>query len=77
MSQYTSYYQYQKYESRDGGQTFVPVYPNVYSIYSTGEEGGDKTVYKENDPKCGCTVPVEGMTRWIEITNEYVCDDCE
>ena len=75
--QYASYYLYQKYESRDGGKTFVPVTPNAYSIFSTGEEGGEKKIYKNDDPQCGYLKPIEIKTRWVEIPNEYIGDDCE
>ena len=76
MGQYTSYYLYQKYESR-GGQTPTPCSPNVYSIDAEGTM--EKVIKMENDPDCGyIPPPTEPIYRWyqIPITQDYVCADC-
>ncbi len=76
MGQYTSYYLYQKYESR-GGQTPTPCSPNVYSIDAEGTM--EKVIKMENDPDCGYTPPpTEPIYRWyqIPITEDYICADC-
>ena len=77
MGQYTSYYLYQKYESR-GGQTPTPCSPNVYSI--DGDGTMPKVVRMENDPECGYVPPpTEPIYRWyqVPITEDYVCARCE
>lgn len=76
MGQYTSYYLYQKYESRNG-QDPVPCSPNIYSIDGYGTM--EKVIKMENDPDCGYTPPpVEPIYRWyqIPITEDYICANC-
>lgn len=77
MGQYTSYYLYQKYESR-GGQTPTPCSPNVYSVDGYGTM--EKVIKMENDPDCGYEPPTpsEPIYRWyqIPITEDYICNDC-
>lgn len=71
MSQYTSYYLYQKYEKR-GEQDWIPVYPNTYSI--DGDGTMQLSAKTENDPACGY-VPVEPIYRWFEApSTDYVCN---
>lgn len=71
MSQYTSYYLYQKYEKR-GEQDWIPVYPNTYSI--DGDGTMPLSAKTENDPACGY-VPVEPIYRWFEApSTDYVCN---
>lgn len=75
MSQYTSYYLYEKYEQRSGGEP-VPCYPNEFSI----DGDGTQTVHikKENDEECGYYPPVEPIYRWYQlpIATDYVCAEC-
>ena len=76
MGQYTSYYLYQKYESR-GGQTPTPCSPNVYSI--DGDGTMQKVIKLDNDPNCGYTPePTEPIYRWYQmpISEGYVCNEC-
>ena len=76
MSQYTSYYLYQKYEKR-GEQDWIPVYPNVWSI--DGDGTMPISAKTENDPACGYVPPVEPIYRWVNmnISTNWICDDCE
>lgn len=76
MSQYTSYYLYQKYVSYDNGTTWVPVYPEEYSI--SGDSSDPQTITKkqDNDPECGYTPPVIPQYRWVQDGDNYICDDC-
>ena len=78
MSQYTSYYLYQKYEKR-GEQDWIPVYPNTYSISGDSENPMSLSAKTENDPACGYTPPSEPIYRWVnmDISSNWVCDDCE
>ena len=77
MGQYTSYYLYQKYESRNG-QDPVPCSPSVYSIDADGTM--EKVIKLENDLDCGYTPPTtEPIYRWYQmpISEGYVCAECE
>ena len=76
MSQYTSYYLYQKYVSYDNGSTWVPVYPEEYSI--SGDSSDPQTITKkqDNDPECGYTPPVVLQYRWVQDGDNYICDEC-
>lgn len=71
----TSYYLYQKYEQR-GGQDPIPVYPNYWSV--DGDGTMPKVKKQDNDPSCGYVPPVTAIYRWvnIDITKDYVCDEC-
>lgn len=75
MSQYTSYYTYQKYQRRGTGE-WTPVSPSVYSI--DGEGTMPLSIKNENDPACGYIPPVEPTYRWInmDISTNWICDDC-
>lgn len=75
MSQYTSYYLYQKYEKR-GDQPWLPSYPNVYSV--DGDGTMPLVVKMEDDPACGYVPPVEPIYRWIDLdpTQDWMCEDC-
>lgn len=76
MSQYTSYYLYQKYEKR-GDQPFIPSYPQVYSI--DGDGTMPLSVKNDNDANCGYTGDTPTTQyRWVNlpISQDYVCDDC-
>ena len=75
MSQYSSYYLYQKYESRNG-EAAIPVFPAVYSIDGDGTQ--QRVMKLENDAECGYIAPVETIYRWVNIpiTEDYVCDEC-
>ena len=70
---YTSYYYYQKYETRNG--TSVPCYPATYSI----DGDGTKPLVKkqDNDPNCGYIPPVEPTYRWVNLSiyTDYVCEN--
>lgn len=73
MGQYSSYYLYQKYVSREGGD-FVPVYPEVYSIDADGTM--PKVIRLEEDTACGYNPLPEPMYRWyVKYTdaNDYIC----
>ena len=72
MSEYTSYYLFQKYEKKGDGQ-WTPVYPPTYSIYSTGEEGGYTKVKNENDTACGYSEDKEPIYQWVQ-TNDTSCN---
>lgn len=71
----TSYYLYQKYEQR-GDQAPIPVYPNYWSV--DGDGTMPKVKKMDNDPSCGYVPPVTAIYRWvnIDITKDYVCDEC-
>lgn len=73
MSQYTSYYLYQKYQKIGTGD-WTPVTPSVFSI--DGEGTMPLSAKTENDPNCGY-VP-EAIYRWVnmDISTNWVCDDC-
>ena len=75
MSQYTSYYLYEKYEQRSGGEP-VPCYPNEFSIDGDGTQAIH--IKKENDEECGYDPPVEPIYRWYQlpIATDYVCAEC-
>ena len=74
MSQYTSYYLYQKYEQRDG-QAPIPVYPNVFSV--DGDGTLPRIIKQNDDPNCGYEpTPAEPTYAWNEVAG-YVCDECE
>lgn len=75
MSQYTSYYLYQKYEQRDG-QAPIPVYPNVFSV--DGDGTMQLVVKQTNDQNCGYVPPVTPIYRWVNIplSSDYICEDC-
>lgn len=75
MSQYTSYYLYQKFEKR-GDQDWLPVYPNVYS--ADGDGTMSPVIKQENDSACGYTPPVEPQYRWVDLdpATDYYCLDC-
>lgn len=76
MGQYTSYWLYQKYETR-GSQDPIPCYPNVYSV------DGDGTmplhIKNESDIMCGGSGGCDVRYDWVEIpiSEEYICDDCD
>lgn len=73
MSEYTSYYLYQKYQRRGTGE-WTPVSPSVYSI--DGEGTMPLSIKNENDPACGYIPPVEPTYRWInmDISTDWICD---
>ena len=73
MGQYTSYYLYQKYESR-GGQNPLPVYPYVYSI--DGEGTLSRVVKLQSDPACGGGDTPAATYQWVNIpiSTDYWCD---
>ena len=75
MSQYTSYYLYQKYV-KYGDQDWIPVYPTEYSI--SGDSSDPQTITKkqDNDPECGYTPPVVLQYRWVQDGDNYICDEC-
>lgn len=75
MSQYTSYWLYQRYEQR-GDQDPIPTYPNVYSVDADGTM--PLVVRREYDEQCGwyCNPPIY---QWVTmpITEDYMCGDCD
>lgn len=78
MSQYTSYYLYQKYEKR-GEQDWIPVYPNTYSISGDSENPMPLSAKTENDPNCGYVPVIEPIYEWrnMDITTDYYCLSCD
>ena len=77
MGQYTSYYLYQRYESRDG-QRAIPSIPSYYSI--DGDGTMERVIKMENDPNCGYVPPpAEPTYRWYQlpISQDYICENCE
>lgn len=74
MSEFSSYYLYQKFEQR-GEQEAIPVYPNVYSIDADGTR--ERVVKLDNDPQCG--YEPQAIYRWtnIPIEEDSICEDCE
>ena len=75
MSQYTSYWLYQKYEKR-GDQDWIPVYPNVYSV--DGEGSLTAVTKTDNDPACGYVPTGETIYRWVNLNPnfDYYCEEC-
>ena len=74
MGQYTSYWLYQKYETR-GSQEPIPCYPNTYSV--DGDGTMQKIVKIENDVACGYSPEPEVQYRWVNLPeSQYVCDEC-
>lgn len=71
MSQYTSYYLYQKYEKR-GEQDWLPVYPNTFSV--DGDGTMPLSAKTENDPDCGYVPVIEPIYRWVN--DGFMCDSC-
>lgn len=73
MSEYTSYYLYQKYQKIGDGD-WTPVSPSVFSV--NGDGTMPLSAKTENDPNCGY-VP-EAIYRWVnmDISTNWVCDDC-
>ena len=71
MSQYTSYYLYQKYEKR-GEQDWLPVYPNTFSV--DGDGTMPLSAKTENDPACGYVPVIEPIYRWVN--DGFMCDSC-
>lgn len=71
----TSYYLYQKYETR-GEQAAIPAYPNEWSVDGNGTM--QLVIKQTNDPNCGYVPPVEAIYRWVDIpiTEDYICGDC-
>lgn len=72
-TQYTSYWLYQKYETR-GSQAPIPAYPNVWSV--DGDGTMPKVIKTENDTACGY-VPTGGtpIYEWQTVEG-YVCNEC-
>lgn len=66
----TSYYFYQKYETRSGSTT-IPVLPITYSLDADGTM--PLAVRKVDDQECGAT-PVQ--YRWVnmDVDTNYICD---
>lgn len=75
MSQYTSYWLFQKYEKR-GDQDWIPVYPNVYSV--DGEGSLTAVTKTDNDPACGYVPTGETIYRWVNLNPnvDYYCEEC-
>ena len=73
MGQYTSYWMYQKYETR-GEQDPIPVYPNYWSVDADGTL--PRITKLENDEECGYRP--DAQYRWVnmDITKDYYCDEC-
>ena len=73
MSQYTSYFLYQKYV-KYGDQDWLPAYPNVFS--ADGDGTMSPVIKQDDDPGCGYTPPAE--YRWVDLnpSTDYYCLDC-
>lgn len=74
MSNFNSYYLYQKY-IKIGDEEFVPVYPSEFSISGDSEDIKPLVVKEVDSTACGYR---PSITRWtnIPITEDYICDDC-
>ena len=72
MSEYTSYYLYQRYEKR-GDQPWLPSYPNTLSI--DGDGTMPLVVKEEDDPQCGYVPPLTPIYEW-RLVSGYLCDEC-
>lgn len=72
MSEFSSYYLYQRYEKR-GEQDWIPCYPNTFSMSGDTENPMPFVVKVENDPACGY---VDVMYRWVNLdpTVVWVCE---
>lgn len=70
MNNYSSYYFFQKYETRSGSTT-IPVLPITYSLDADGTM--PLVVRQADDPECGAT-PVQ--YRWVNmaVSTNYICD---
>ena len=70
MNNYSSYYFYQKYETRSGSTT-IPCYPQIYSLDADGTM--PLAVRQTDDPQCGY-VPV--TYRWVDmaVSTNYICN---
>ena len=75
MSQYTSYWLFQRYEKR-GDQDWIPAYPNVYSV--DGEGSLTAVTKTDNDPACGYVPTGETIYRWVNLNPhvDYYCEEC-
>lgn len=73
MSQYTSYFLYQKYV-KYGDQDWLPAYPNVFS--ADGDGTMSPVIKQDDDPGCGYTPPAQ--YRWVNLdpTIDYFCMEC-
>ena len=72
MSEYSSYYLYQRYEKR-GDQPWLPSYPNTLSI--DGDGTMPLVVKEEDDPQCGYVPPLTPIYEW-RLVSGYICDEC-
>ena len=74
MSQYTSYYLYQKYE-KIGEQEWQPCYPNIYSISGDSEIVMPLVMKSSADTACGYIPPSEPIYRWVNLdpSVDYYC----
>lgn len=72
MSEFTSYYLYQRYEKR-GSQGWIPCVPNVYSITGDTSIPMPVSIKSECDPQCGCSTV---QYRWTNIdpSIDWICD---
>jgi len=73
MSEYTSYYLYQKYQKIGDGD-WTPVSPSVFSV--NGDGTMPLSAKTENDPNCGYSP--EPIYDWenMDVTTDYYCLDC-
>ena len=72
MSEFSSYYLYQRYEKR-GDQPWLPSYPNTLSI--DGDGTMPLVVKEEDDPQCGYVPPLTPIYEW-RLVSGYICDEC-
>ena len=72
MSEFSSYYLYQRYEKR-GSQDWMPCVPNVYSITGDTNIPMPASAKSECDPQCGCSTV---QYRWVNIdpSLDWICD---
>lgn len=72
MSEFSSYYLYQRYEKR-GEQDWIPCYPNVFSMSGDSANPMPFVMRVEDDPACGY---VDVMYRWVNLdpTVVWVCE---
>ena len=73
MSEFSSYYLYQRYEKR-GNQDWIPCIPTIYSISGDSQNPMPLSMKNECDSQCGCQESI--IERWVNIdpSIDWICD---
>lgn len=73
MSEFSSYYLYQKFERR-GNQDWIPCYPNTFSMSGDSEITMPLVIKSACDKQCGC--PDSTIERWVNLdpTVVWICE---